>query len=171
MYIHLLRVKALGVLGIFCWQTNKPTGSIFPLNVRSRLFNLPLSLIKRLLVSPSATLWPLRLRHLYRPAARLLRLHLLQGARDQGPHLRGDLRRFPPLVRSGCRQVFSPRRVQHPAGPRPRPVRAAKRKTTFLHRNVPLSCFQFFTCEGFRIHRDRTTKTQTSLFLHANMNL
>lgn len=35
----------------------------------------------------TATVWSLRLHHLYRPAAWLLRLHLLQGARNEGPHL------------------------------------------------------------------------------------
>lgn len=53
-----------------------------------------------------ATVRPLRLHHLRGAAAGLLRVHLLQGPGDQGPHLRGDRLQLPPVdVRRGAREV------------------------------------------------------------------
>ena len=44
-----------------------------------------------------ATVWPLRLHHLHGAAPGLLRVHLPQGAGDQGSHLRRDCVELPSL--------------------------------------------------------------------------
>lgn len=44
----------------------------------------------------TGALWAVRVYHLHHISTRLLRLHLLQSPRDQGPDVRWNLGRFPP---------------------------------------------------------------------------